>query len=224
MRVDPQTALFVIGRLEDMRVEAPVTQEVLTRIRQGQRVEIQVGSRPEPLRAQISRISPFLRPGSFSAEVEIDVPNDSGSLVPGMFVTVDIFYGESEQTTLVPTSAIYENATTGESGLFVTSGPPPPAPATDGGTSDGRPPPVAAPFRTVEIVAEADQTVGVTGVKPGEWVVVVGQHLLAAQSGGEPQARARAITWERIIELQRLQRQDLLEDFLERQRRGRGEG
>ena len=59
---------------------------------------------------------PVSRPGAFSGEVEIDVPN-AGTLVPGMFVTVDIHYGESAAATLVPTSAIYENAVTGETGV-----------------------------------------------------------------------------------------------------------
>jgi HlyD family secretion protein len=73
----------------------------------------------------------------------------------------------------------------------------------------------------VDVVAEAAQTVGVEGVRPGEWVVVIGQHLLAAQDDeGAPQGRPRVMSWERIMELQQLQREDLLEEFLERQRRG----
>jgi RND family efflux transporter MFP subunit len=218
MRVDAQTPLFLIGRLEDMRVEVPVTQDVLTQVREGQRVELRVGGQAAPIEASVSRISPFLQQGSFSAEVEIDVPNDSKALVPGMFVTADIFYGESGATTLVPTSAVYEDPATGEQGVFVTSEPPPPAPAADGATG-ARPPPVAVPFRRIDVVAEADQIIGVTGVKPGEWVVVVGQHLLASQGGeGPPEARVRTIEWDRIIQLQQLQRQDLLDQFLERQR------
>jgi HlyD family secretion protein len=70
----------------------------------------------------------------------------------------------------------------------------------------------------VDVVAEAAQTVGVGGVAAGEWVVVVGQHLLAAEP--EPEARPRAIEWDRILELQQLQRQDLLREFMERQQRG----
>jgi hypothetical protein len=49
---------------------------------------------------------------------------------------------------------------------------------------------------------------------------VVGQHLLSAQSGeGPPQGRVRRIAWDRILELQRLQRDDLLRDFMDRQQR-----
>jgi hypothetical protein len=80
------------------------------------------------------------------------------------------------------------------------------------------PDPVILAFRPVEIVAEGVQTTGVDGVEPGEWVVVVGQHLLSAQTGGSaPQARIRGIEWDRIIELQQLQRQDVLRQFMDRQ-------
>jgi len=221
MRVDTQTPLFIIGRLENMRVEVPVTQDVLARIREGNRVELRAGGGATPIAATVSRISPFLQPGSFSAEVEVDVANDNGALVPGMFVTVDIYYGESSATTLVPTSALYDNPATGVQGVFVAAEAPGPVPTGQAGTDADRAPPVRMEFRRVEVVAEAPQTVGVGGVRPGEWVVVVGQHLLATET--EPTARLRAIEWDRILELQQLQRQDVLRDFMERQQSAAGE-
>lgn len=235
MRVDEQTALFTVGRLEQVRVEVPVTQDMLARVKRGQRVEIGVhGSAAPSIVSAVSRISPFLAAGSFSAEVEIDVPNPSGALVPGMFVTADIFYGESEDATLVPASAIYDHPTTGEVGVYLASDMPPgdvaqgaPVPALtaagdeDGGPDDGgRPAPLALRFQAVDIVAEGAQTTGLRGVAAGAWVVVVGQHLLSAQAGeGAPQGRARRIVWDRILELQRLQRDDLIRDFMDRQQR-----
>jgi RND family efflux transporter MFP subunit len=221
MRVDPQTPLFVIGRLQNMRVEVPVTQEILAGIRVGQPVEIRPGGTSgAPIAARVSRISPFLQQASLSAEVEIDVPNDGGRLVPGMFVTVDVAYGESEAAAIVPVSAVHTHPVTGERGVYVSSV----APATvSASTTDEEggglsPDPVILAFRPVEIVAEGVQTTGVDGVEPGEWVVVVGQHLLSAQTGGSaPQARIRGIEWDRIIELQQLQRQDVLRQFMDRQ-------
>jgi RND family efflux transporter MFP subunit len=216
MRVDPQTQLFVIGRLDQMRVEVPVTQEILTHVREGQRVELRPGDDgAEPMIAKVSRISPFLEPGSFSAEVEIDVPNE-GRLVPGMFVTADIHYGESEPATVVPTSAIYEDPITGERGVFVVS-------EKDIANAEPgvlTPEPLAVPFRPVDVLADGRQTVGVGGVEAGEWVVVVGQHLLGPQGEDDtPRARVRPTDWDRIMELQSLQREDLLHEFMDRQRR-----
>jgi HlyD family secretion protein len=217
MRVDEQTALFVIGQLEKVRIEVPVTQDLVPQLREAQRVEIAAGP-GDPILAQVSRISPFLRAGSYSAEVEIDVPNPDGRLVPGMFVTADIYYGESDDATLVPASAIYQHPTTGEEGLFISRRPPPPMPDSGAGVSP-QVEPIELPFQQIDVVAEGPQTVGVRGIEPGTWVVVVGQPLLSAQGdGGPPRARARAIDWERVLELQRLQRDDLLREFMERQR------
>jgi HlyD family secretion protein len=217
MRADPATALFVIGRLEDMRVEVPVAQELLGRIRQGQRAELRAGEGAPVIEAAVSRISPFLESGSFSAEVEIDVPNTEASLIPGMFVTVDIFYGDSAPATLVPASALYEDPATGDLGIYVAAEPPP-APAA-ANAADAMIPDVPLRFAPIEVVAQAAQTAGVKGVPPGAWVVVVGQHLLARQGEADDlRARPRVMAWDRIMELQQLQREDLLEEFLERQR------
>ncbi|MBP7568552.1 MAG: efflux RND transporter periplasmic adaptor subunit [Acidobacteria bacterium] len=216
MRVDPQTQLFVVGRLDRMRIEVPVTQEILTQVREGQHVELRPGSGSsgEPIVAEVSRISPFLEPGSFSAEVEIDVPNE-GRLVPGMFVTVDIHYGESQPATLVPTSAVYEDPVTGERGVYVVNEPGLAQAKLGELTSD----PLPVSFRQVDVLADGRQTVGVGGVEPGEWVVVVGQHLLGPHVEDEAaRARVRPADWDRILRLQGLQREDLLHGFMERQR------
>jgi HlyD family secretion protein len=213
MLVDAQTQLFVVGQLDRMRIEVPAAQDVLAHIKREQRVEVTITPGEPPIVATVSRISPFLRAGSFSGEVEIDVPND-GALVPGMFVTVDVFFGESPATTLVPTSALYEDPTTGERGVFVIAQPPDPAEAAVGEL--GRDP-VAVPFRAVEVIARGRQTMGVSGVEPGEWVVVVGQHLLSAASGAD-EARVRAVSWDHIVALQQLQREDLLQQFMQKQK------
>jgi RND family efflux transporter MFP subunit len=213
MRVDPSTPLFVVGRLDEMRVDVPVTQEILTDLQVGQRVEIRPGG-TEPIPAEISRISPFLEPGSFSAEIEIDVPND-GSLVPGMFVAVDLFYGESRPATLVPTSALYVDPQTGEQGVFVVNDVA--RVDDDGGQLSSEP--AAFTFQPVEVFADGQQTAGVDGVNEGQWVVVIGQHLLAEQGAdGTAQARVRAAPWDEILALQSLQREDMLLQFMERQR------
>ena len=80
-------------------------------------------------------------------------------------------------------------------------------------------------FRPVDIVAAGPQTIGVRGVEAGDWVVVIGQHLPSAETGGAaPKARARAIEWDRLLQLQRLQRDDLLREFMERQQRLAAQG
>lgn len=224
MRVDGQTALFTLGSLERMRVQVPVTQEMMGSLRPGQRAEIRTeGGRDTVITAEVSRISPFLAEGSFSAEAEIDLPNGGGALLPGMFVTVDVFYGESDSATIVPRSALYERPETGQEGVYQATslGTEIEAPQLTGDEGKG---PLSAPsltrFRSVEVLAEGDQTVAVDGLEPGDWVVVVGQQLLSRQAEtGQPQARVRPVSWDRVVGLQRLQRDDLLRDFMDKQQR-----
>ena len=223
MRVDGSTQLFTVGRLDEVRVEVPVTQEMIGRFQEGQTVELSVTSRPDTvIIAEVSRISPFLEEGSFSAEAEIDVPNGGELLRPGMFVTADVFYGESQQATLLPRSALYENPDTGVEGVYVATSlglETQPAEPGEDGTGEMT---TATPmrFQPVEVLAEGGQLVGLSGVDQDAWVVVVGQHLLSNQAeDGAAEARVRPVTWERIAELQSLQRQDLLRQFMEKQQR-----
>ncbi|QXD14676.1 efflux RND transporter periplasmic adaptor subunit [Rhodocaloribacter litoris] len=225
MRVDPGTRLFTIGNFDRVRVEVAIPDEVIHHIEVGQTALITLNrDRSEVIEAAVSRISPFLEEGSFSAGAEIDVPNEDGLLRPGMFVTVDILYGESEQATLLPASALYEDPTTGALGVFVAPSLRTETPLEPPETYDERnPPPLTEPtpmqFQEVTVLARGRGLVGVSGVPPGAWVVSVGQHLLSGRGQGQIMARARPQTWERLLALQSLQDQDLLRQFMEKHQR-----
>lgn len=220
-RVDGQTPLFTIGRLEDMRVELSVPQDMLSELRPGQPVEIRSENLPDTLvQAEISRISPFLEEGSFSGEVEIEVDNHQGLFMPGMFVTVDVLYGQTSTVTLVPKSALYDHPVTGDRGIYV---------VTSGGggiqlaSSDSigeLTGPVDVRFVRTPSPEDGRQLVGVRNVEAGRWVVVVGQHLLAERPDQQAiRSRIRPVSWDRIVDLQQLQREDLVRQFMEKQQR-----
>jgi HlyD family secretion protein len=219
MLADTSVVLFEVGNLDELIVEIPLTGEMLAYIRAGQEVRVATPALAgEPLRARLSRISPFLAAGSLSTVGEVDLANPDGRLHPGMFVTVDVQHGESEPATLIPASALWEDPRTGTRGVFVveldpgTPVPPSPASAPLAALSARAHP---ASFRPVQVLAEGRAAVGVGGVAGGEWVVTVGQHLLPADRRGE--ARVRPVAWERVLTLQGLQREDLLRGFLEKQ-------
>lgn len=225
MRVDPNTQLFMIGSLDVMRVEVSIPDEMIGKIRKGQTAVIGAPSLGDStITAEVSRISPFLQPGSFSAAAEIDVRNASGALKPGMFVTVDVFYGESEQATLVPTSALYEDPATGILGVVTAPSLGLEIPVDEPESFDtDNPPPLmeATPmaFQPVEVLARGGDAVGIRGADPGSWVVVVGQHLLEGIVNQRVEARARIVPWERVSSLQDLQDEDLLRQFMAKQQR-----
>lgn len=217
MRVDGASPLFVVGDLSSVRVVVRITERMMRFIHVGQTALIHSQHFPETvLRASVSRISPFLESGSFSTEAVIDLPNPEGLLHSGMFVDVDILYGESEPVTLVPVSALHEEPRSRSFGVFV---------VTD---SDGTPvdlattrPTETAPdtrhisHREVFIEARGREAAGVAGLEPGVWVVALGHDLLGRMEPGRARtARTRAIEWNKLVHLQSLQSHDVLAQFL----------
>ena len=208
MLVNPNTRLFTLGQLDSVQVEVILTDRMLVYLKEGQRTTVTAAG--EVRTAQLSRISPFLHPVAHSTTAEIDLDNAGHFLRSGMFVTVDIFYGESEDATLVPLSALYENPATGTLGVYVTRDT---IEETVREVPDGAPQedPVAFEFITTEVIAEGRMEAAVRGVDEGMWVISMGQHLL----GGKPgEARVRPVTWDHVERLQRLQRDDLLDDLM----------
>lgn len=216
-RVDSGMLLFVLGSLDRLIVEIPLTEAMLAYLEEGQPARLTSRAMGDAvLEATLSRIPPFLAEGSFSTVGEIDVDNEGGALRPGMFVNVEIVYGETRTATLVPTGAVWEDPRSGDRSVFVVRPAPDDARSLETATDlSERPLPVER--RPVDVVAEGRDSFGIAGVQKGEWVVTVGQHLLAEE--GVETARVRPTTWERVIALQSLQREDLLRGFLEKQRR-----
>jgi RND family efflux transporter MFP subunit len=214
MLAEPATLLFQVGDLDELIVEVPLSDDLLRQVREGQPVRVGTGAPGAGFRAAtLSRISPFLAAESFSTVGEIDLDNRDGALRSGTFVVVDVIYGESEPATLVPIAALWEDPRTGTGGVYVVA----PGGAVGDPGPELSPEPRAVTLRPVEVVAQGQGTAAVRGLEPGAWVVTVGQHLLARD--GATAARVRATTWERVQRLQALQRDDLLESFLAKQRR-----
>lgn len=217
MQASPNNRLFIIGDLSRSKVTINITERMLQYIETGQSVRIYSENFPDTaLTGEVSRISPFLGQGSFSTQAEIDVNNEDRLLLPGMFVTVDVLYGESEQATLIPLSAIYRHPQTGETGVYV-------APGfgieteileeiENSGSIGQLSNPTQVEFKSINVIARGREAAGVSGIQSGDWVVTVGQNLLVRDQGDD--ARIRATSWEKIMNMQRMQPQDLLQEIL----------
>jgi RND family efflux transporter MFP subunit len=219
MLVSGNTRLFTLGQLDSVRVEIVLTDRMLGYIEESQTAEIHNENLPTgSVSTRLTRISPFLHPVTHSTVAEIDLANPNQALKSGMFVTVDVYYGESRQATLIPLSALYENPGTGAMGVFVSSSDL--NQETIGGMNDGQgqgvslTAPVPFKFVPVEILARGRMRAGITGIEPEQWVVTIGHELLGTDSAS---ARVRPVRWEWVHELQNLQRQDLLREVMQEQ-------
>lgn len=216
MQANTGTQFFTIGNLNDSKVIVNLTERMLGYITKGQSVEVYSDLMDgERLEGEVSRISPFLGAGNFSTEAEIDINDTRDILIPGMFVTVDVFYGESEQATIIPLSAVYRHPGTGETGVYIAPGfgaESDPVEQVDSSNPPALSEPTAVEFVPINVIAKGRESVGVSGVNSGDWIVTVGQNLL---DGDEESARIRAVSWSRIMNMQNLRPQDLLRSIME---------
>lgn len=218
--ISANTPLFMIGDLDQVRIEVLLTERMLTYIREGMTVSLYSENWPDVrFDASVTRISPFLDANTLRTQAYIEMENPDRMLRPGMFLNADIFYGETQSAVLIPNSAIYRHPRTGVEGVYVMN-----KPGTEArpvAEVDGAPPLLpAAPVRFVpiDIVASGRMASGVEGVQDGDWVVTVGQNLLM---GNIAEARARVMDWGRIEEMQRMQSRDIFDiiDAAREQRR-----
>jgi len=213
--VTGNSRLFIVGDPQNVRVTIVLTERMMSYIREGMNVEIGNQAYPDTVvRATISRISPFLDPVTHTTTAEIDINNQTRFLIPGMFVAVDVFYGQSQNATLVPNSAVYRHPLTGIEGVYV---------ARSIGTElqpvnkvdATSPPPLTEPtpieFVEVNVLAKGRQMSGISGISSGTWVVTIGQNILA---GGALEARVRTVGWDRILDLQNLTEEDVLNSIM----------
>ncbi len=220
------TPLFVIGDPDSMRVSVTLTQRMLGYIQTGTSVNIVSDAAPEqPLAAQVSRISPFLHPVTRTTNAEIDVEEPGTLLRPGMFVTVDVFYGESESAALVPNNAIYTESRAGREGIWLARVDEANLPLEPGSAAAPRGEldpsgPVVVEFVPIEVIARGRLSAAVEGVEPGQWVVTVGHELLSRNETGR--AVIQPTPWEHIMRLQQMQTRDLL-DLIQRKQEETGE-
>ncbi|MCF3649247.1 efflux RND transporter periplasmic adaptor subunit [Synoicihabitans lomoniglobus] len=215
MQASPAAPLFTLGDLSNLHVRVNLTDAMIGYIEVGQSANLIVEDflgDTEPLAGRVARISPFLNEVTRSTEAEITITASDSRLRPGMFLPVDILYGESQQATLVPTSALFTDPNTGREGVFVLTGEP-----LDPAAVQQRPDALSAPrdveFRPISVIARGAQEVAVAEVNATDWIVTLGQDLLSANA--RTQARARPVTWSHVMELQGLNREDLLLEVLE---------
>lgn len=208
------TRLFVIGELSEMRIELLLSDRMLEYIDEGVPVNIFSTSWGDKmLQSSISRISPFLDTTTLRTQAFVELGNDQNLLRSGMFVTVDILYGQSARSVLVPNSALYRHPRTGIEGVYVVS-----ASAAEGDATGASPqrdegegivaPPQPVNFMPVQVTATGRMASAVTGINEGDLVVTVGQNLL---QGGATSVKPRVLPWDSMMNLQELQSEDMFE-------------
>ena len=103
--------LFEIAQAERLRVFVNVPQAFAPNVRAGLPVSVTVrGQREAPVAASVTRTSSALDPGTRTLLTQVDIPNPSGRLLPGMFVYVTFTIAPSGTRWRVPATAVIFDA------------------------------------------------------------------------------------------------------------------
>ncbi len=106
MLASNDAVISVVG-LDPAIIRTTVVERLYSRIRVGQEAEMTVDAFPDRRFAgRIARISPLLQEASRVAEMEIEAPNASHLLKPGMFARIGIVLSEKASAQVVPTAAV----------------------------------------------------------------------------------------------------------------------
>ena len=125
--IEPQAMLMTnaapltIVSIDTVLVLVNVTETIVNRIAQGQRVDVMINAASEsPFSGEVRMVSPAANDvtGAFSVEISID--NSAGLLRPGMFAEAFFARDESRNTIVVPRSAVLLED--GETVVYVAEG------------------------------------------------------------------------------------------------------
>ncbi|MCC6491517.1 MAG: efflux RND transporter periplasmic adaptor subunit [Pirellulales bacterium] len=98
--------VVTLVRADRLRFTAGVPESKARPIAHGQRVEIRVAGRDEPISTTVTRVSPTVTQTSRAVRIEADVPNDNLALQAGLFAEADIVVDPGAQALSLPASAV----------------------------------------------------------------------------------------------------------------------
>jgi RND family efflux transporter MFP subunit len=104
--------------ISTVRLVANLVEKDASRVNAGTPAQVEVDAFPgEVFSGRISRIAPVFDPATRTAEMEIEVPNRSGRLKPGMYARVTLTVGTRQNALVVPRNAVVD--VEGKRGVFV---------------------------------------------------------------------------------------------------------
>ncbi|HHW43470.1 efflux RND transporter periplasmic adaptor subunit [Desulfofundulus thermobenzoicus] len=158
--VSPQTTLFNIAQIDPLQVTVNVSDQIIADIHPGTEAQITVpalGAKIFP--GKVTKVSPVSDQVSHAYPVKIQIANPDRSMLPGMTASV-VFTGLKTQPGIViPVQAVVETPQ-GSEVFTVENG--------------------VAHMHMVQLGAvSSDKAVVLSGLKPGEQLVINGQNLLS---------------------------------------------
>ncbi|MGA7238321.1 MAG: efflux RND transporter periplasmic adaptor subunit [Bryobacteraceae bacterium] len=104
-----QTQAMPLVRISEngrLRLDLPVPESAVPSVRLGQLVDVKISALNRTFPGHVSRFEDKLDESTRTMKTEVDVPNPSLTLVPGMYAEVDLTTGQRKNVLSVPVEAV----------------------------------------------------------------------------------------------------------------------
>lgn len=98
--------VVTIAQIDLLRLRIPVPESMASKVRLGDPVDVHVQSTGEHFTGKVARFTNALDPSTRTMQVEIDVPNPTYRLQPGMYADVTLLSGRQANVLTVPINAL----------------------------------------------------------------------------------------------------------------------
>jgi RND family efflux transporter MFP subunit len=92
-----------------LRLILPVPESAVSRVHVGETVEVRVSSLGRTFQGRVARFADDIQPSTRTMDTEVDVPNPSLTLIPGMYAEVNLRVDEHRDALSVPLDAVDRN-------------------------------------------------------------------------------------------------------------------
>lgn len=129
--VGPNSPVVAVVDIRSVRMVANLVERDMKRVPVGTPAAVEVDAFPgEKFAGRVSRVAPVFDPATRTAEMEIEIPNSSYRLKPGMYSRVSLTVGSSANALTIPRNALVE--LDGKPGVFIATA------GSGGGRSQGQ--------------------------------------------------------------------------------------
>jgi len=157
--VSPAVPLFQIIDIDEVEVKTAVPEREVARVQEGTSAEVSFIAYPGKLfSGKVSKLSPVLDPLSRTREARILIENQSHVLKPGMYGEVKLILNVKRNAVIIPSSAVIERS--GKELVFLVNSE------------------KASQVEPAFDIQEGDRISVLSGIKPGDQVIVIGQQNL----------------------------------------------
>jgi membrane fusion protein (multidrug efflux system) len=173
--VSPGMVLVTLQQLDPIRVDFPMPEQLISKLRVGQQVEVTVDTFPgEVFKGEIESLDARVAQDTRTLLVRGSLPNGTRKLLPGMFANVVVLAGDPRDVVTVPRTAVTYSLY-GDS-VYAVKQVASEAPKADDKAGAPAEPKLIADRRFVKTgEAREDRVMILSGVAAGEQVVTTGQ-------------------------------------------------